>query len=114
MKNLNHIKLTLKQVQALRELKQKLAGSFDIVEMIIFGSVARGESDNESDLDILIVTKSPLKRTIRHRITDIACEINLQFDTNLSTLVVDKEAWQTGLYSILPIHQEILTDGVSL
>ncbi len=111
MKTIDKITLTLNQQQALEELKKKLVGSFDIVKMTIFGSVARGEADHESDL---VVTRFFLKRTIRRRITDIVCEINLKSDTNLSTLVVDKAAWQSGLYSILQIHQEILSDGVSL
>ena len=114
MKTLDQITLKPNQYQALAELKKRLAANFDIVEMAIFGSVVRGEADDESDLDILLVTKLPLDRTTRHQITDIVCEINLQFDTNLSTLVVDQAAWQSGLYSVLPIHEEILTEGVAL
>lgn len=114
MKTLDQIKLTSNQEQVIAEFKRRLFISFDVVEMVIFGSVARGDADDESDLDMLIVTRLPLNRAIRHKITDIACEVNLQFDSNLSTLVIDQAAWQSGLYSILPIHQEILNEGVSV
>ena len=114
MKTLSQVPLTLNQRQALSEIRRRLTGMFDIEEIILFGSVARGEADQESDLDLLIVTKFPLRRTVRHQITDIVCETNLQFDTNLSTLVVDRSSWQTGTFSILPIHDEILKEGVSL
>lgn len=114
MKTLSQVPLTPNQRQALSAIRRRLTGMFDIEEIILFGSVARGEADQESDLDLLIVTKFPLRRTVRHQITDIVCEINLQFDTNLSTLVVDRSSWQTGTFSILPIHDEIIKEGVSL
>jgi len=114
MKTLSQVPLTPNQRQALSEIRRRLTGMFDIEEIILFGSVARGEADQESDLDLLIVTKFPLRRTVRHKITDIVCEINLQFDTNLSTLVVDRSSWQTGTFSILPIHDEIIKEGVPL
>lgn len=113
-KTLDQIILTPNQQQALGKLKLRLAGSFDIVGITLFGSITRGETDDESDLDLLIVDRQPLNRTVRHQITDVVCEINLQFDTNLSTLVVDQAAWQSGLYSILPIHEEIIMEGIAL
>jgi predicted nucleotidyltransferase len=114
MKNLNQISLTENQKSAIKEFKKRLRESFAIVEMIIYGSTVRGESDDESDLDILIVTRIPLEREVRHQITDIACEINLRFDTNISTLVIDRDSWHSDLYSILPIHKEIINEGVSI
>lgn len=114
MRTLDQIKLTPNQQQALTELRRHLAGAFEIEAITLFGSVVRGEADDESDLDLLIVTKSSLSRMVRHQITDIVCDINLQFDTNLSTLVVDSFSWKAGTFSILPIHEEILRDGIVL
>lgn len=51
---------------------------------------------------------------MRHQITDIVCEVNLQYDTNFSSLVVDRNAWDNGMFSILPLREEILRDGVAL
>lgn len=112
MKTLDELALTANQKLALSDMKKKLEAKFDITEIAVFGSFVRGEADDESDLDLLIVTQVPLQRSVRHLITDIVCEINLNYDTNLSTLVVDKTSWESGLYSILPIHDEILKEGV--
>lgn len=114
MKTLDEIVLTANQKLALSDLKKKLEEKFDITEIAVFGSIVRGEADNESDIDLLIVTRNPMQRSLRHLITDIVCEINLNYDTNLSTLVVDKTSWETGLYSVLPIHEEILKEGIAL
>lgn len=114
MKTLKDISLTQNQRNALVELQQQINGSFGICAMELFGSVVRGESDNESDIDVLIVTKHPLERKVRHQITDIVFEINLRYDTNFSTLVVDRVSWENGLFSVLPIREEILKEGIAL
>ena len=41
-------------------------------------------------------------------------DINLEYDTNLSGLVVDQKAWDEGLLSVLPIHDEVEEQGVRL
>ena len=111
---MNVTPLTDTQSQALNRIKRKVMDRFPVVDFVLYGSAARGEADAESDLDLLIVTSKPLTRFKRHEITDIVFEVNLEFDTNYSTLVVDQESWETGIISVLPLRDEILRDGIRL
>ena len=112
MKTIDQIPLSKNQQDALAELRARLAGRFEIVAMTLYGSVARGEADEESDIDLLIITAKPLSRPVRHEITDIVFEVNLRCDTNFSTLVVDRQSWESGLFSVLPLRDEIIREGV--
>ncbi len=104
--------LTRTQMQALNEIKKMIRNKFDIENIILYGSSVRGELDEESDIDLLIITKKALSRKIRHKITEIVFEVNLKYETNYSTFVVDHDSWENGPYSILPIHEEIEREGV--
>ena len=114
MKTLDQLQFTPVQWQALDELRCRLTGSFGISAMSLYGSHARGEAEAESDIDLLIITDSALPRTVRHQITDIVFEVNLKYDTNFSTLVVDKASWEHGMISVLPIRAAIQEEGISL
>jgi predicted nucleotidyltransferase len=115
VKQLDDAALTLNQLQALQELQKRLLDEFDIEALILYGSVARGEADEESDADLLVVTPQPLSsRSARHAITDVVFEVNLQHGTNFSTLVVDRDAWEVGVFTVLPLRDEILRDGIPL
>lgn len=114
MKRIEDVALTTEQEQALAELRRALPAAFPVERLVLFGSVARGEADEESDTDVLVVLSQPFTRAERHEITDLVFDINLRYGTNLSTLVVDEASWEHGPVSILPIHQEILRDGVTL
>ena len=108
------VKLNASQTEALNQIKARVDADFPVVDFILYGSATRGEADEESDLDLLIVVSEPISRYRRHEITDIVFEVNLQFETNFSTLVVDRATWETGMISVLPIRSEILKDGVSV
>ena len=114
MKKNKKLFLSSVQNQAMKELKQLLLQKFNVVNIILFGSVVRSELTPESDIDILIITVKPLSRLERHQITDLVFDINLAHNTNISTLVIDNDSWEDGPISILPIHDEILRDGVEI
>lgn len=59
----------------LRDFKQKNAERYGIIEIGVFGSIARNEAREDSDLDICIKTKTPdpfvlvhIKEDIEHRV----------------------------------------------
>lgn len=107
------LSLSTDQQIALDCLKNELAKkNYQIKEYIIFGSAARGEAEDDSDLDVLALTSQPISHRIKHSIYGIVTEINLKYDTNLSILLIDKPSWDNGLYSVLSIKDEVKRDGV--
>lgn len=106
--------MTDNQIRGLGKLKQKLSREFPIESVVLYGSYARGEADEESDIDLLILTEQTLPRQHRHKITDAVFEINLRYGTNFSGLVIDKLSWEKGIISVLPFHDEIMREGIRL
>ena len=51
-----------KQSEALRQIKTKVMAGFPVVDFVLYGSAARGEADEESDLDLMIVVSEPISR----------------------------------------------------
>lgn len=114
MTQIAEIPLNPRQSEALQAIKTGLLERFSIEVIILYGSAARREADEESDLDLLIVTSQPLGRFARHEITNLVFEVNLRYDTNFSTLVVDRKSWETGVFSVLPIRDEIIREGIQV
>ena len=96
MKKLKKDLLTHNQSQALVLIQHRLREKFQVETMILYGSVARGEAGDESDIDLLILTHIQLSRSERHQITGIVFEVNLEYGTNFSTLVITRNSWETG------------------
>lgn len=117
MPTVNHLdglRLKISDRRAVAELRDRLLEQFPVEALVLYGSAVRGDADDESDVDLLVVTSHPLSRWERHAITDAAFEINLRYQTNLSTLVVDRAAWEEGPLSVLPLREEITREGVPL
>ena len=106
--------LSSTQSDAFREIKAQVKERFHVVDFLLYGSAAKGEAEDESDLDLMIILSAPVSRIRRHEITDIAFDVNLKFGTNFSTLVVDRESWESGLVSVLPLREEIMREGIRL
>lgn len=104
--------LTNQQCKAIRELKNEIKKYFDLYDIVLFGSVARQEADEESDMDLLIVIKEEATHIVRNQISDIVFEINLKYDTNISIVVLEKSKWDNGVMHITPFYKEIERDGV--
>ena len=96
---------------ALSQLKMKLTTDYPVVRLVLFGSAARGEMDEESDVDVLVLTSRRLKGVERNAIYDEVFAINLRYETNLSVLVTDLHNWETGPLSVMPIHEEVEKEG---
>ncbi len=113
MKNIHKL-LDKNQLSAVELFKEKVCQKYDIVNIIVFGSITQRKTEEGSDLDILVITKKMLGHRDRHEIQNIATKINWRYDTNISATIVDEYNWEQGLYSLMLIRDEVLRDGVSV
>ena len=70
--------------------------------------------DEESDVDVLILTEKSLTWKERDAVSDETFRINLRYDTNISVLIVDLHNWESGPTSVMPIREEIQREGIEL
>jgi len=99
---------------ALQAVRRQLMAEFDIDRLVLFGSAAWGRPDEESDADLLIVLNNKVDLLTEDSISRAVFEANLKYDTNLSELIVDRETWDYGLASAMPIHEEIEKRGIRI
>ena len=82
-------------------------------QVIIFGSRARGDSKEESDWDILILTEYPvsidIERSFRNNLFDLEIETGEVF----STFVYQKHIWNTR-HKVTPLYRNIKREGVKI
>ncbi|SFL82648.1 Nucleotidyltransferase domain-containing protein [Methanobrevibacter olleyae] len=85
--------------------------SDDIVQIILFGSVARGDDTEEFDIDILIV--SPIAEEIRHDIHQKAIDIIFEKDEVISPrlMTVDYFNKTKNYYFLTNVLREGLVIG---
>ena len=67
MKGLTDIPLKANEKEAILKAKQVLKAKFPVADVILFGSKARGDSDPESDIDLLVLTTRPIEWRERHQ-----------------------------------------------
>ncbi|WP_295723726.1 nucleotidyltransferase domain-containing protein [uncultured Methanobrevibacter sp.] len=86
----------------------KTIKSDDIKLIMLFGSVARGEDTEESDIDILIV--SPNADNLRYKINRIAVDIILEKDEVISPHLMTEEHFNKTRNN--PFLTNVLNEGV--
>lgn len=113
MKTLEQIVLKDNDRQAIRSAAHLLRERFPVERVVVFGSKVRGDDDDESDIDLLVLTRHKLTCQERDEITSALFDLQLERDIVISTLIVSVEEWEFGLYQVLPIHREIENEGVA-
>ncbi len=89
----------------------------DLLRVVLFGSKSRGDADEESDMDVLVVVRVPVEDYGQHcqQIFDLAWEVEFEHDfLALSPLVKDEAAYAQMKEWNLLINRNIEQDGIEL
>lgn len=95
------------------ELKKLFGSKLDSV--ILFGSYARGDFDEDSDIDILILVDLPAEKlSAYHAEIDSLCG-SLLFEYGIVVSAIEKDIKTYNKYAnILPFYKNIAKDGVKI
>jgi predicted nucleotidyltransferase len=105
--------MTEKDTQIARELKKRLSEVIELVDFKIFGSRARGDADEYSDMDVFIEVEE-LDKSLKERISDIAWEVGYENDVVISTLIFTREEIENSPLRASPIVHNISEEGVTV
>ena len=86
----------------------------DLLSVVLFGSKARGDFDDESDLDVLVVLRTDDYWQCWREITDLTSWLLLETGVNISALARDEATHQWWADHRAPIYNSIEQDGVDL
>lgn len=97
------------------ELVNGLTGIFqnNISMIILYGSMARNEATNESDIDIAIILKSAMDNQTKKRFISWAADMDMRYEKVFSIVDIQEDnmkKWE----SVLPFYQNIRKEGIVL
>ena len=92
---------------AVRMLKSELS----ITKVILFGSKARGDYDEHSDIDLLVVTSRLLHWKEEKAVVEALFDIGMEYDVIFSPLFTFSDEWEEGIFTEFPVYREISQDG---
>nr|WP_321450898.1 nucleotidyltransferase domain-containing protein [uncultured Carboxylicivirga sp.] len=95
-------------------IKERIVKKNPSAEVVLFGSHARGQANENSDWDILILLNNPqVSRVIEKEYREELFDIELEVGEPISTLVFSKMDWESK-HSITPLYQSIQQDGIRI
>ena len=105
--------MTPKDHKIAKELKNKLSEVVDLLDFRVFGSRARGDADEYSDMDVFIEVES-INKELSEKIFDIVWEIGFKHFMVISTLIFTRDELENSPLRSSSIVKNIGREGVSV
>jgi predicted nucleotidyltransferase len=105
--------LSPNDARIVRRLKRRLQAITSVKRLVVYGSRARGDDSEESDLDLFIELEA-LTPQLRKQISDLAWEIGFEEDVVISTFVATSQAITDSALAANPILMAIRSDGIAV
>ena len=85
----------------------------NITMIILYGSAARGDATEESDIDIAIVVRSQMDDVTRKRFLSWAADMDIRYERVFSIVDIEEsnmKKWE----DVLPFYRNVKKEGIVL
>jgi predicted nucleotidyltransferase len=83
-------------------------------EIILYGSRARNDFREYSDWDFLVLLDGPVDTARTDRVRHVLFEIELDTDQVISSIIRNRQEWNSPKYSVVPLHRNVEREGILL
>jgi predicted nucleotidyltransferase len=100
--------------ELIRRLRERLSGWPDLLGAWLFGSVARGDADSESDIDLLIVADDLRSTELHDRLAQLHTDIRSWTGNDLQLVEHSQASWRKLVRAKNSLVEQIRLDGIAL
>jgi predicted nucleotidyltransferase len=84
-----------------------------VVRMSVFGSKVRGDYQEASDIDVLVIVKERSLR-VMDQIAEITSDLNVKYDLSISPVVFSEQEYDMNAKMASPFSLAVREEGLSL
>lgn len=86
-----------------------------LIVVSLFGSYARGDYTEKSDVDLLLVLDIPTEQISQYdeALCEVTYEFSIRYNVNLSPITINKQHFQKWM-TVYPLYINICREGVIL
>lgn len=84
-----------------------------LIQIVLYGSVARGTDTEGSDVDVALLIRGRLDRNTEELLSDFIVDMNLKYDKIFSVIDINYDhfcEWE----AVMPFYQNVAKEGIIL
>lgn len=102
------------QKELLYRIKQAVHEIEPDADIILYGSRSRGDAVYTSDWDLLILVSGDLSDERIDRIRHNLYEVEWESSEVISSIIRNRDEWNSDLYQAMPFHKRVEQEGIRL
>jgi predicted nucleotidyltransferase len=100
--------------ELVRRIRERLSAWPDLLGAWLFGSVARGDADSDSDVDLLIVADDLRSNDLHERLAQLHADVRSWTGNDLQLVEHSSASWRKLVRAKNPLVEQIRLDGIAL
>lgn len=82
--------------------------------LILYGSRARGDAQDDSDYDLLVLVDREVDMQLERAVVNRLVPLEVRTGKVLTVLIYNRSQWDSALYRAMPFHKNVTREGVAI